>query len=496
MYLPMCKNKCFWLENPLQLLCTFNTIPLDGMSWEEKMNSLTRFVVILWIIFYLLGCKFNFIFLVISLMLIISLYYLQKENTTQREYYDETILSNKTLMPFKKTESVYSAGMTKDYLQAGIPDKFLDNTKRYNYSGDDNKKVTYLDFNESVNTGNQQWVGYKADPRTKNAPIITPPQFCDAWIENTSVVPSGINSATNEYLYRSGYAISADCDDISLCLPEDYHFNSRYRDEKREKCGSKNQDRFADQPVRYGTEIIEGFESYPSLDKLKLGACCNDNLSQLQKYNLPSNYNASKFEQTDGMTKYNQNMFTQNINDSTLSRSELIEPVNSNMGISYAYQFEPIEVSKEGDRTVYTSKDPRNLNVIREKIPQTPNTSNVYDPRSTGYGTSYRSYLEPVTGQTRFYYDDVDCIRKPNNISRNNIDFATFGQQYGPMKSNGDIYQDNRNVRMMAEQTFVDNAIGFRNDIQERLVRNYNNKIGWQRRMAPINTYGASNISF
>ena len=37
-------------------------------------------------------------------------------------------------------------------------------------------------------------------------------------------------------------------------------------------------------------------------------------------------------------------------------------------------------------------------------------TANVYDPRFTGYGTSYRAYNEPVTGQTRFYYDDVNAM--------------------------------------------------------------------------------------
>ena len=31
-----------------------------------------------------------------------------------------------------------------------------------------------------------------------------------------------------------------------------------------------------------------------------------------------------------------------------------------------------------------------------------PNESNVYDPRFTGYGTNYRTYIESVTGQPRF----------------------------------------------------------------------------------------------
>lgn len=487
----MCKNKSFWLENPLQLFCTFNVIPLDGMSWEEKMNSLSRFTIILFVIFYLLNCKFNFSFLVISLMFIIVLYYFQRENTNKKEYYDEKILSNKTMVPFSQTENRYSSGMNKDYSEVNIPDKFLSNKFRYYYDGKDNNNVSYLNFDKELDTGNQQWVGKKADPRTKNAPIITSPPYCEAWMENSNIVPSGINSATNEYLYRSGYTVSDSCEDISPCLPEKYNFNQQYK--QIPNCHIKD---FSQS--RYGTKIeddenvIENYQGQlPSLDQLKLGACCNDNLTQLQKFNLPSNYNASKFEKQDKMKLYNQNLFTQNINDQTLSRSELIEPINSNMGISYAFQFEPVEVEQSEDGVfTYVSKDPRNIVEKSYKKIDEPNTSNVYDPRSTGYGTSYRSYFEPVTGQTRFYYDDVDAIRKPNSIARNNIDFASFSQQYEPMKSNREIAMDNRNVRYLAEQTFLNNSIGFRNDIQERLSRNYNNKIGWQRRQAPIHTMG------
>ncbi len=49
--------------------------------------------------------------------------------------------------------------------------------------------------------------------------------------------------------------------------------------------------------------------------------------------------------------------------------------------------------------------------------------SDLYDPRFTGYGTSSRSYLEPVTGQVRFYYDDIDSYKRPNYISRSKVDF-------------------------------------------------------------------------
>ena len=37
------KNK-FWLENPVQLFCSYDLIPLDSMSLSEQMNALSRLV--------------------------------------------------------------------------------------------------------------------------------------------------------------------------------------------------------------------------------------------------------------------------------------------------------------------------------------------------------------------------------------------------------------------------------------------------------------------
>lgn len=37
------KNK-FWLENPVQLFCSYELIPLNSMTLQEQMNALTRLV--------------------------------------------------------------------------------------------------------------------------------------------------------------------------------------------------------------------------------------------------------------------------------------------------------------------------------------------------------------------------------------------------------------------------------------------------------------------
>jgi hypothetical protein len=103
----------------------------------------------------------------------------------------------------------------------------------------------------------------------------------------------------------------------------------------------------------------------------------------------------------------------------------------------------------------------------------------VYDPRLTGYGTSYRSYLEPMTGQTRFFYKDVDTIRHGNMLQRSRVDYCP-----------SNIAAPECSDWTLRNQEFVDRTQAHRTDLQERLMHKYNTQIGWQRRMAPINRNG------
>ena len=106
--------------------------------------------------------------------------------------------------------------------------------------------------------------------------------------------------------------------------------------------------------------------------------------------------------------------------------------MNSNIGISFAQQFEPIDCEKDCNGGVtFVQKDSRII-PVHQKVEVTkngPDESNVYDPRFTGYGTNYRSYIDNVTGQPRFYYDDVMVHRQNNYLTRNKIDFTSFGPQ-------------------------------------------------------------------
>jgi hypothetical protein len=85
--------------------------------------------------------------------------------------------------------------------------------------------------------------------------------------------------------------------------------------------------------------------------------------------------------------------------------------------------------------------------------------------------------------QTRYFYDDVDAIRRPNYIVRSKLDSCAtvFGDQYGPMRTDQKTLNQ---LRPLAEQAYLNNNLNYRNDLMESLMRKKNSE-KWQERAAP-----------
>jgi len=223
---------------------------------------------------------------------------------------------------------------------------------------------------------------------------------------------------------------------------------------------------------------------------------CGYNPKQLFDSGLPTNLAAGNCTQDPVMKKYNENLFTQTVQPGVYTTSQINQPINSNMGISFTQQFPPTSrtVNPNTGSVNFTERDPRIIEPIMEELPEYDGAiateSNINDPRFSGYGTSYRSYTDDNLGQTRFYYDDIDAIRMPNYITRSNIDNQPFADHYGPLQTgsaNGNI--QNSNIRELANNSFLDNSLIFRTEMQERLMRKANSN-AWQNRSAPKRTGG------
>jgi hypothetical protein len=87
-------------------------------------------------------------------------------------------------------------------------------------------------------------------------------------------------------------------------------------------------------------------------------------------------------------------------------------------------------------------------------------------------------------------YDDIDAIIQPNYITRSNIDFEKYADSYGPKRNRGGN-ESTAKMREMVENSWVDNSLNFREDMQMRLLRKFNTR-NIQRRMAPMRTSNAS----
>ncbi len=221
-----------------------------------------------------------------------------------------------------------------------------------------------------------------------------------------------------------------------------------------------------------------------------LNQTCGYNPMQIYTSDLPSNYPAGNCQQDPRMKQFNRNLYTEIVTPGVYTRNQINEPINSNIGISFQQQFEPVSCEQTDKGLVYTQHDPRVIDpsIIKppNKLHNNPRYDNVYDPRFYGYGTSYRSYVDEVTGQNRFFYDDINAIRMPNYVTRSKIDFLPYSDHYGPMTENNEYGNNNTEyIRTLAQDSWLKDSLEFRNDLTERLMRKVNSE-AWQRREAPL----------
>lgn len=369
-----------------------------------------------------------------------------------------------------------------------------------------------------------------ANPKTKLPVYIIPPSFAtDYWSSNTCV-PSGINRKTHQELYNNGYVGLNQCASKSFPLYSDV--KNQYKKPVLPPINldptpiQTNPEQIIDQqtglPIMTepsfpmeATEktkqqpeistpatqqIIEpiNFSSltqYPSEKEQDEEYCPPMNTGILSfdsydenklRYNIPVNLPAGYCQQNDKQAEYNKLLFTQPIEPSVYYNTEVIEPINQMIGVSFNPEFEPMTRATDGDSTMFTVHDPVSFNspVYDEPVKVEPTLFNTYDPRTFGYGTSYRYYFDTMTGQPRFYYDDIDAVRREKYIVRSNIDHISSLNQHNGFKQSDDLEPASIPYQQV-DQQFHDSTISHRQGIQASLMRKQSN-ITWQRRIAPI----------
>lgn len=110
----------------------------------------------------------------------------------------------------------------------------------------------------------------------------------------------------------------------------------------------------------------------------------------------------------------------------------------------------------------------------------------VFDPRFTGYGDPYRSYLDVDKGNISYYYGDVDAYRHPNFISRSKVDFIEDREPMGKIRP---MYRREKPMCLneaieQAETRFMNDTTTFREDLMGSQMAKRNSEM-WQMRYFP-----------
>jgi hypothetical protein len=366
------------------------------------------------------------------------------------------------------------------------------------------------------------------------APVIVPPSHdLGYWKDNNLIEYSQINTAGQQDMYLSGYAESTCCgylgegaelvpEEIENYCPSSYpkkgrgivapipvedvvyipslqenYCPGRYPQQGRGIMAPRPVEdivRIPSIPVRNPSmPVVENFDNAGNIIRDNqsgwVNTACGYNPKQVYESGLPSNLPAGNCEQNPALKQYNKNLFTQTVTPGVYTYNQVNEPINANIGISFQQQFEPVTCKRDERGLHYVQHDPRIIEPV-ERAPENPvvekaRYDNVYDPRFYGYGTSYRSYIDPQLGQPRFMYDDINAIRMPNYVTRSKIDHLPYADSYGPVQAGSEMGNiHNPNIRALAQDSFLRDSLEFRNDMTERLMRKINSE-SWQKRSAP-----------
>ena len=350
-------------------------------------------------------------------------------------------------------------------------------------------------------------------PKTRIKPIIVPPSMdISYWKNDNFYIRSGINTANNENMYKSGYAVTP-CDlSPSPNLPpvapiytqrydnsqiiEEYSPDARMLVQDPD-ARLVNQNQFGVGRGKFKQDDVDCRALVKPFVQGNVNRECGYDVGQLD-YGLPVNAPAGNCQKNVRLKAYNEQLSRTPLQPGTVLRSQVEEPYNANMGISYTQQFNPLKYGMDasGQQTI-TTMDPNIIEppLIISREDGSPTQYNVYDPRSNGYGSDNRSYVDNVTGQPRFYYDDVEGVRRPNYITRNKIDHTDILAPYGIMQERGKSCSSLENcARQAAENDFLVCSLQQREAFTQPYFTALNNKIGYQRKIAPLSRASRSSV--
>jgi len=314
-------------------------------------------------------------------------------------------------------------------------------------SGEDNVWADAIETDEIYTPSLHGRLVGPSTPKTRVEPVYAIPIYdTDVWKHNGFMIPRGINAPGRRELTQNGYTVT---------VPSRPKRPSSLRD-GRHGCP----------PV----VPVYGGCCLPPPVVLGRGEC-----SQPQPMMRSRVHSTTTHDHTPLMvTPIQPDVYW-------ASRDLHPESIMSNMGISHTPSRTPVTMTDNGQQTfLYDNRDP--VPPLTTMIDtHEPPQEMIYDPRLTGYGDASRGYIDDVTGQPRFEYTDIDQHRQNRFYTRHALDHTAYGLKNGPRMQEMTL----DDVREHAQNTFTDNALSFRTEMQNSLMQKALHRQR-QRKQAPL----------
>jgi len=488
-------QEIFWIYQPYSLLTNLDLIPVKCMTLDQKMNAITRFFLLCILILLFLQVKNIYLFFFIGLIIIITVYLI-----------NYTMSSNTTKESFTPCFTDVNINDLLNYVHVPPPV----NNARFNdpppyiapsHNIEDWKQSTLVEH--SAINGNKggyslKTSGYKFKDASTNCGINSPYYSCDEKnlpyrVCKTNTTPIGSCSPTTVD-YKEPECGCSECvgeatNDVPKIIENILTPSNKI---PVYKVGNPFSRKTCERKCLKGKSGPINFKSdYCVASPGDLIEHCGYNPDKGMLAGMPHNQPMSVNDYFPTLKQYHQDVNTEIIDPSGVyTTTEVNEPQMTNLGISFPQQFQPLETVTDcnGDELIIR-KNPRLYKPLRKIYDYgeiTPDS--VFDPRSDGYGDARRTYIDQVTGQPRFYYDDINAARESNFITRNKIDVYNFTNQTG-------IFDEEVNdnplemVKYQAHDAFINKGNDFRHSLQESLMRKGNEKAR-QQRLAPLRRDG------
>lgn len=483
----------FWLVDPLELFKPY-FVPSSSMTFSAKLNALTRLALIIGIILIALKVKYSFVFIILSILFIILLYFSKMNTEKFQQLLDYKLPLNQQNVNFINDKILADKNVNISNMGqfCGASNYAYDKNKRFDEdkytvlgqqtgefcgmlgNGSLAKKVISYDELKNSSSLNKSDVGID---------FFSPP----IQIRDDSFIPPMIIPRIT---------------DKEIWSPNDFNAPKKVnRENYINLTETVGQDTFC-------PEAIKNVRMSSSIDPTKI-IDYTDDFTYIGDYaNMP--------------TKMKIYSDVEPIGNGVVIPGRR-QPINNNYAISEipnwdttlepklyataANNFEYPQPSEYGHQPYYNRYDPQ---LIRDDGPvgrqvEMPNRSpwsarvngyeargtvdfnEVFDPRFSGFSDPYRSYLDADKGNIAYFYGDLDAYRRPNFITRSKVDFIESREPMGQIKP---LYLRDRNMCLndaidQAQNRWFQDTTEFREGLMASQMQKRNGEL-WQTRFAPI----------